>query len=657
VEADLRARRAVRGRHVCVRLRSQFGLVSQEPILFATTIRENVRVGRPSASDEDVEKACRDSNAHGFVTGFPNGYNTFVGAAGSQLSGGQKQRIAIARALLRDPRLLLLDEATAALDNESERLVNEAIDKLLVGAGAGSRTSIIIAHRLSSVRQCDQIIVLERGVIVEQGSHDQLSAKPDGMYASLLKLAEGGRRAKEAPLARVALADEEDPKPKSPVMLLDPDVKAPATILALDEPDGSSPDDKPVPGSAAEKVKHVPIRRVFKFAAPDKLLFIPAVFCATINGMTFPVFALLLSELMNVFFLPQCVPPPPPGHSGDPSPALTTARKRVGRQVQRPARPGASVEPGVLRAGCGRGLGAVRAQLLFRADQRQDDGARASGGVPGDYQPGNWFLRPQGELGGLASLQAGLGRGHGEGRHFRPSQRDCDEPGHDCDWILHRCVVVDGLQSDPRRPAAFVASWKLSLVVFAIFPVIALSGGIQMYLMLGLAKSDQSELAEAAQTLSEAIAGIRTVTAFEMQSRIGKIYFDQLAGPMARGTRKGFVGGAGFGLSQAIMFFAYALCFWYGSTLIANDGLSFKDMNQALFGVLMSAMALGQAAAMTPDIAKGQQAVTSIFSMLDRQSKIDPFSPAGDRPSVLKGDLVFDAVTMAYPTRYVVGLT
>jgi ATP-binding cassette subfamily B protein len=162
-------------------LRRLVGVVSQEPVLFSTTIAENVRYGRPEATDAEVRDAIRAANAEGFVGSFPAGLATKVGERGQQLSGGQKQRIAIARALLKDPRVLLLDEATSALDAESEALVQEALDRLMRG-----RTSIVIAHRLSTVVGADRVVVIEDGRVAEEGAHGVLLARR-GTYARLVE--------------------------------------------------------------------------------------------------------------------------------------------------------------------------------------------------------------------------------------------------------------------------------------------------------------------------------------------------------------------------------------------------------------------------------------------------------------------------------------
>ncbi|KAG6577939.1 ATP-binding Cassette (ABC) superfamily [Phytophthora cinnamomi] len=165
-------------------LRSQIGLVGQEPTLFIGTIAENIAYGlTDKPTQQDIEEAAKMANAHGFITKFPDGYDTQVGMKGEQLSGGQKQRIAIARAILKNPNILLLDEATSALDSESEKVVQEALDKVVA---LKRRTTIIIAHRLSTIRKADKICVVSGGKIAEQGTHQEL-IKLKGIYAKLVE--------------------------------------------------------------------------------------------------------------------------------------------------------------------------------------------------------------------------------------------------------------------------------------------------------------------------------------------------------------------------------------------------------------------------------------------------------------------------------------
>lgn len=164
-------------------LRKQIALVPQDVILFAGSIRDNIAYGRPGASEAEIEEAARKANAYDFITSFPDKFNTLVGERGIQLSGGQRQRIAIARAVLKNPSILILDEATSSLDSESERLVQEALDKLMVG-----RTSVVIAHRLATIKKADKIIVLQHGVVQESGTHQELILNDQGLYYKLSKM-------------------------------------------------------------------------------------------------------------------------------------------------------------------------------------------------------------------------------------------------------------------------------------------------------------------------------------------------------------------------------------------------------------------------------------------------------------------------------------
>ena len=165
-------------------LRQQMGLVSQEPVLFNESIRANILYGNDgNATVEEIDAAAKAANAYNFISALPDGYDTSVGERGIQLSGGQKQRIAIARAILKNPKILLLDEATSALDAESERVVQDALDRVMV-----NRTTVVVAHRLSTIKGADAIAVVKNGVIVEKGRHEILMKITDGVYASLVAL-------------------------------------------------------------------------------------------------------------------------------------------------------------------------------------------------------------------------------------------------------------------------------------------------------------------------------------------------------------------------------------------------------------------------------------------------------------------------------------
>lgn len=167
-------------------LRDQIGLVLQDSILFSESVKENILMGKPDATDEEVIAAAKAANAHEFITNLPEGYDTKVGERGVKLSGGQKQRIAISRVFLKDPAILILDEATSALDLESEALIQDSLERL-----AHDRTTLMVAHRLSTITHADQILVIDNGQLAEQGTHEEL-LKKRGVYYKLFQVQDIG---------------------------------------------------------------------------------------------------------------------------------------------------------------------------------------------------------------------------------------------------------------------------------------------------------------------------------------------------------------------------------------------------------------------------------------------------------------------------------
>uniref|UniRef100_A0A672TEF1 Bile salt export pump n=1 Tax=Strigops habroptila TaxID=2489341 RepID=A0A672TEF1_STRHB len=247
-------------------LRSQIGIVEQEPVLFATTIAENIRYGRDDATMEDIIRAAKQANAYNFIMDLPQQFDTHVGEGGSQMSGGQKQRIAIARALVRNPKILLLDMATSALDNESEATVQEALHKARLG-----RTAISIAHRLSAIKAADVIVGFEHGRAVERGTHEEL-LKRKGVYFMLVTLQSSGdtalnREATESDLEKVQSFSRGSYR---------------ESVLE-------------------EDVKPVPFARILKYNASEWPYLVLGSLAAAVNGAVSPLYALLFSQILGTF--------------------------------------------------------------------------------------------------------------------------------------------------------------------------------------------------------------------------------------------------------------------------------------------------------------------------------------------------------------------
>jgi len=613
-------------------LRLQIGLVSQEPTLFSTSVMENVRLGLPSATDEQVREACKLANAHSFINGFPDSYNTFVGAGGSQLSGGQKQRLAIARALLRNPRILLLDEATAALDNESEKLVNQAIESLLQ-AGA-SRTTIVIAHRLSSIRSCDEIFVMSDGIVVERGTHDSLVHVTGGTYAALVRLADGASDdhhhqhvslasaiSKPAGSAAAAASGASDTlatssvggassKPPTPAAVADGGDESEGEGEAVKEPKRARPRCcRRAKATTKKREKNVPIRRAFMFAREDKWWFVPALYGSAMVGVTFPLLAYFLSHLISTFYLPTNALILQDSATWSMAFGILAANHLISAIVQ-----GSSF--GLIN---GRMTSRVRRET-FRAMLRSEMG---------------FFDDKDNSVGQLTSKLT-------------------------TDAALVKATISDRLGVLTQNLStlgvglglAFSGSWQIALVVLATFPLIVFTGYMQQGLQGGVASANQEELREAGRTISEAISAVRTVKAFNMRPGICTVYNAQLEKSLTRLGKAALLAGTGFGFSQSVRFFINALVYWYGSILIRDGTITFQQLVQAMMGVLMSAIALGQAMALYGmDLAKGQQAVNSIFRTLDRPSSINYQDESGEKPSALLGDIVFQEVTFAYPSR------
>ncbi|KAJ6847366.1 ABC transporter B family member 19-like [Iris pallida] len=279
-------------------LREQIGLVNQEPALFATTILENILYGKPDATITEVEAASSAANAHSFIALLPNGYNTQVGERGVQLSGGQKQRIAIARAMLKNPKILL-DEATSALDAGSESIVQEALDRLMVG-----RTTVVVAHRLSTIRNVDMIAVIQQGQVVETGTHEDLLAKgSSGAYAALIRFQE---MARNRDIGVASTRRSRSSRLSHSLSTKSLSLRS-GSLRNLSYQYSTGADGRIEMVSAADNDRRYPAPdgyffRLLKLNAPERPYAILGAIGSVLSGFIGPTFAFVMSNMIEVFY-------------------------------------------------------------------------------------------------------------------------------------------------------------------------------------------------------------------------------------------------------------------------------------------------------------------------------------------------------------------
>uniref|UniRef100_A0A7N8XL94 ATP-binding cassette, sub-family B (MDR/TAP), member 4 n=1 Tax=Mastacembelus armatus TaxID=205130 RepID=A0A7N8XL94_9TELE len=528
-------------------LREMIGVVSQEPILFATTIAENIRYGRPDVTQQEIEQAAKEANAYDFIMNLPDQkFETLVGGRGTQMSGGQKQRIAIARALVRNPKILLMDEATSALDAESETIVQAALDKVRQG-----RTTIIVAHRLSTIRNADVIAAFQNGKIVELGTHSQLLEK-HGVYHML-----------------VTTQKEEERK----------DAKDKTEEVCCDE----------------ENVPLVSFFKIIRLNLPEWPYIVVGTICAIINGVMQPIF--LFSY--KVFTEPD---------------QEVVRQRSIMFALMFAVMGCVSFITMFLKGYCFGKSGEILTLKLrlkaFKSMMRQDLG---------------WFDNPKNSVGALTTR------------------------------LATDAAQVQGvsLKGGTGVTISLVYGWELTLLLLVVVPIMAVAGAVEIKMLTGQAAQDKKELEKlvSLQIATEAIENIRTVASLSREPKFESLYQENLRVPYKNAQKKAHVYGITFSFSQAMIYFAYAGCFRFGTWLLQNGRMDLEGVFLVYSAILYGAMAVGQANSYAPNYAKAKLSASHLLMLINKEPAIDNLSQEGETPDKFDGNVYFEGVKFNYPSR------
>uniref|UniRef100_A0ACD5VD07 Uncharacterized protein n=1 Tax=Avena sativa TaxID=4498 RepID=A0ACD5VD07_AVESA len=602
-------------------IRGKIGLVSQEPVLFSSTIRENIAYGKDALTLEEIKRAIEFANAANFIDKLPNGLETMVGEHGTQLSGGQKQRIAIARAIIKNPRILLLDEATSALDMESEKVVQEALDRAML-----ERTTIIVAHRLSTVKNADVISVLQHGKIVEQGSHVQLLTKPEGAYSQLINLQEGLQEA-EAPNVDldVMMKNSFDSrsigrKPRSQSSSFRRSTSKgssfgnsgryplPAPFGLSDPMDFKNGQDLE---ETADKIssgrKKAPIGRLFYLNKPEAFVLAFGSMAAVAHGFVFPLYGILISSAIKIFYEP-------------PAQLLKDSRFWACMFVMLGISTLLVIPLEFFLFGLAGGKLVERIRsLTFRNVMHQDI---------------NWFDKPQHSSGAIGARLS-------------------------IDALNVKRLVGDNLALNIRTVStiisgftiAMVANWKLALIITVVVPFVGFQGYAQTKFLKGLNKNAKLNYEEASQVATDAVGGIRTVASFCAEQKVMDAYEKKCESPTRQGMREGVVGGLGFGFSFLVFYLTYALCFYVGAKFVQEGTATFAEVFRVFFVLVLASGGISRTSALGADSTRANESAISVFQILDCKSKIDSSSEEGIVIASVRGDIEFQNVCFNYPLR------
>jgi len=623
-------------------LRRQIGIVSQEPVLFATSIAQNIAWGLPlktdsngndekSVSMDEVVAAAKLANAHDFISKLSDGYNTLVGQRGTLLSGGQKQRIAIARALIRKPRIIIFDEATSALDSKSEAEVQEAIDKV-----SSNCTCIIIAHRLSTIQNADQIVTVSDGHVVEKGTHSELMAIENGIYQGLVKQQqteekkedEKGVKSNETSSKKKKKSDDDDSDDKDDEKK---NKKGDDFVMATGE---RTKEELDAQMREADKGKNKAMFRAFKLLRPNAFYVFIACVCAFLNGGMMPSFAFLLTEIMKVMLYD------PNNSSG----SVTSSQHDHDLTIWSLAFLFLGIATLItyfVQYTCSSIASERLAHHLrhesFKAMLRQEMG---------------WFDNKENMTGILITHLA-------------------------TDSMLIHSLTSDQMTTIVQSISSIafgivvgvIGSWKVALVCLACIPVLLLTSYVNVHVASKYAQRVNVAYEESGRIACEALENVRTVVSIGREKTFLEQFGEQLRRPMRMGLRTNLFQALSSAVEALFQYWLTALAFWYGTKLMMepDSTVTFTDIMKAEMGMIFGANGVEQVARFFPDYGKTTAAAYSVFKLLDRKPLVpypdevkstipgkskDEHNADGKRQlDTVSGLLKFEDVKFSYPTR------
>ncbi|XP_026751767.1 multidrug resistance protein homolog 49-like isoform X2 [Galleria mellonella] len=580
-------------RNINVRhLRNHIAVVGQEPVLFAGTIKDNIRMSNPTCTDEEIIVAAKQAYCHKFIEKLPEGYDTLIGERGAQLSGGQKQRIAIARALVRRPKILLLDEATSALDSHSEAKVQRALD-----AAAHGRTTVMVSHRLATVLNANRIIFIDKGEVVEEGTHEELIERKGRYYHLVLE--------NEPSMAPPSSNNQKHAKFHRPKLQKLASVES---IMSTTTDDSDSEDSVVLEDQNDQEMKPT-TWQIMKLCEPEKYLMVIGVLAAFAVGSSFPMFAVLFGETFGLL----------ESKNNDWIRGETNVIAIL-----------------FLIVGVMTGLGIFFQIFIFNlTGVRLTARLRVAAFETMLKQEIGWFDDPSNGIGALCSrLAADAAAVQGA-------------TGSRIGALMQAtATIVIGIT------LSMYYTWQMTLVSLVSVPMVIVAVLLEGRVLSAGMDMVRKSSNKATTIATEAITNIRTVSAFCGEDGVLSRY--QKAGIEARNEAIKSMRwrGSVFSFGQTAPVAGYALSLWYGGVLVANKDVHYKDVIKVSEALIFGAWMMGQALAFAPNFGAAVSAAGRVMTLLQRRPLVEStHAPAIAENYVAEGKIQYKNIKFRYPTR------